>query len=178
MKKFGIIAIIVAIATAFSVSQVWKVVEPEKIKVHFELPSDGTTGTFSGFKAEIHFDKSDLSKSKIEAVIDAKTVDTKNTRRDDHLRNADFFEVDKYPTISFVSSEIIVSENGFTAKGNLTMKDKVLPIEVPFQFIENEAGKASLKGKMSVKPFDWGVIGGEENKNEVVNITVEVPLTK
>lgn len=179
MKKIGIIAVILAtVATAFSISQDWKVVEAENVKVHFELPGEGTTGTFSGLKTTIHFDKSDLSKSKIEASVDAATVNTDNEGRDNHLKNADFFDVTVFSTISFMSTEIVASENSFIAKGNLTMKGIAHPVEVPFEFAEDGSGKATLKGKMSILPFKWGVFKSKKAENQAVNITIEVPLTK
>ncbi|WP_299769777.1 YceI family protein [uncultured Dokdonia sp.] len=64
-----------------------------------------TEGTFNEYDATIKADASDFSDATFDITIQAASVDTKNERRDNHLRNADFFNVEKYPTINFKVTE-------------------------------------------------------------------------
>src|SRR5438552_2079448 len=63
-------------------------------------------GGFKAFSGALHFDADDLSKATAEVTIDAASVDTGNDGRDQHLRSADFFDVEKYPTISFSTTRV------------------------------------------------------------------------
>lgn len=78
-------------------------------------------GSFSGFESSLVVDESPTS-AKVTAKIDAATISTKNDQRDAHLRSADFFETEKYPTIEFGSTRIVGDTSGeFQLIGNLTM---------------------------------------------------------
>lgn len=177
MKKIGIITALFLAATAFTISSVWKVIDKDAVKIYWELSDGEHKGTFKGIDAEIDFDATNLAKSSIKASIQVKTIDTGDAGRDGHLLKPDFFDADKYPTITFVSKEIVAGEKGFIANGDLTMRDKTLPVSVPFEFNEKE-GKASLIGTMTVKPYDFGVFKGKKSENATATIKVEVPLTK
>jgi polyisoprenoid-binding protein YceI len=79
-------------------------------------------GRFAKFAATLSLDPSTLTASKIDVRIDAASIDTANSARDDHLRTADFFDVQRFPEIVFTSTRIERSgENRFRVVGNLTM---------------------------------------------------------
>ncbi|CAN5658917.1 YceI family protein [soil metagenome] len=79
-------------------------------------------GAFSGVSGEIHFDPDDVASSSIQAEIDMSTVDSHNEGRDETLRGERFFEVEKYPTASFVSKQVRPNADGsFQVIGDLTM---------------------------------------------------------
>lgn len=100
---------------------------------HFFTPVPGTFETWSG---SIHFDPENLAGSKIDITIDVSSVNTQNTRRDEHLRDPDFFEVTTWPEMSFKSSEIrAVDENSFVAVGELTIRDVTKTIDLPFRLL-------------------------------------------
>lgn len=84
-----------------------------------------THGRFSEFDAEIDFDTDDPSNSSVTFTVDTPSIDTGWAKRDEHVRGADFLNVDKYPTIVFVSKEIQVTGDD-TAKmlGDLTLNGK------------------------------------------------------
>src|ERR1700689_3706297 len=63
-------------------------------------------GEFSGLTAALTLDGADITKSRIEAVIDAATINTRDPQRDAHLKSADFFDVEKFPTLTFKSTRI------------------------------------------------------------------------
>jgi polyisoprenoid-binding protein YceI len=78
-------------------------------------------GSFSGFEASLSVGEK-ASSAKVTAKVDAATISTKNEQRDTHLRSADFFETEKYPTIEFQSTRVVGDTSGeFKLVGNLTM---------------------------------------------------------
>lgn len=178
MKKLIVISSVIfaLVFSAYKIVTSWNV-KTDGAKIAFELPNEGTKGTFSGLKAAIEFDEKDPSASKITASVDASTVNTGNTKRDDHLRSADFFDVAKYPTITFTSSKITATDKGFTAKGTLTMKDVTKEVEIPFTF-ENKDSEGVFKGKLSIFSGDYGVMKRSKTDKDQVDLTIEVPVSK
>src|SRR3954467_7601824 len=79
-------------------------------------------GSFGGYDASFAGKESDLQKATVSVSIDAKTINTGNEQRDGHLRSGDFFETDKYPTITFTGKRIDGNPFGdFKIIGDLTM---------------------------------------------------------
>src|SRR5688572_11563508 len=63
-------------------------------------------GQFSGIAGALTLDEGDLANSRIEATIDASSINTRDAQRDEHLKSADFFDVEKFPTLSFRSKQV------------------------------------------------------------------------
>lgn len=81
-------------------------------------------GRFSDVEGTIALDESDITKSKIEVEIDAASIDTREPKRDAHLRSPDFLDVEQYPHITFTSRRIErKGENAFNITGDLTIRD-------------------------------------------------------
>jgi K(+)-stimulated pyrophosphate-energized sodium pump len=109
----------------------------------------------------------DLKTSVFDIVIDVKGINTQNQYRDEHIKNPDFFDVAKFPKAIFKSTSIEGSlENGYSAKGNLTIKDKTLPYTLPFTFIGKtkqpwENGDTievySFVGDLMIKRSEFGI---------------------
>ena len=179
MKKLVVISLVL-FALVFSayriVTSAWNV-KKEGVTIAFELPNEGTKGTFSGFNATIEFDEKDPSASKITASVESKTVNTGNLKRDNHLRAPDFFDVEKYPAITFTSTKIKATDKGFIAIGTLTLKDVTKEVEVPFTF-ENKGNEGVFKGTLSVLSSDYGIMQKSKTGKDQVNLTIEVTVTK
>ncbi len=96
-----------------------------------------TDGTMDGLAGTLSIGNS-LAGTSISLTLDAKTINTGNSKRDDHLRSEDFFYVDKYPHIKFTSENIAKNSGDYpyVAKGTLSMRDETKRIEVPFRFSE------------------------------------------
>ena len=93
-------------------------------------------GRFSSFNGTVRFDRNDWSKSEISIEIDASSIDTSNEKRDHDLRSDEFFDVEKYPKITFVSKRVEGdAQSGLKLIGDLTMhgvtKQVTLEIEDP-----------------------------------------------
>lgn len=79
-------------------------------------------GRFEKWSGTLQLDEQDLTNSKLEVTIDATSIETKEPKRDEHLRSADFLEVDKYPTITFKSTQVARdSDDRYTLLGDLTI---------------------------------------------------------
>lgn len=91
-----------------------------------------TYGRFNKINGEFTLDSGDVTKSQFKITIDVASVDTNDPQRDEHLRKADFFDVEKFATIEFVSSEVVKTEKGMDVKGKLTLhgvtKDMTIPV--------------------------------------------------
>jgi polyisoprenoid-binding protein YceI len=92
-------------------------------------------GTFDDVKGDIVFDPNRPGQASVDIEIAVESVNTRNDRRDNHLRSPDFFDAAKYPKITFVSDDIRrVEGDRFMAHGTLTIKDVSKEIELPFTF--------------------------------------------
>lgn len=81
------------------------------------------TGSFTRFEGNVNTTGNDFENAKISFSIDVSSVHTGQEQRDAHLKNSDFFEIEKYPAIEFISSSFIkTGDNQFVLTGNLTMK--------------------------------------------------------
>ncbi len=105
-------------------------------------------GQFKDFDAKLDIDDKDLTHSYLEGTVKTTSVDTQDARRDDHLRSPDFFDVAKFPTMSFNSTRIEkTGEDHYRVIGNLTIKD--VTREVTFDVTEEGRGKDPW-GKMHI----------------------------
>ena len=120
-----------------------------------------TKGEFTDYTGEIRFDPEDLSSFSVDVVIEAKSIDTRNERRDGHLRNADFFDVEKYPTIRFKGKQLVKTGDGYALTGDLTIKAVTKEITIPVTIagpIARKDGKAiGLSGEVTINRQDYGI---------------------
>ncbi len=179
MKKTAILAsALVAITiSAFTVLTLWKADEKTST-VNFELQGSDKKGTFSNLVSTLNFDKKNLKDSKITASIDVNTIKAGNEKLEKHLMSADYFDAEKFPKITFTSSEIKSTDAGFIAKGSLTMKDSTKMIEIPFTFTESDKAKATFSGTMSINATDYGIMKPDKAGKDKVLIYLVVPATK
>lgn len=86
-------------------------------------------GTFDSFNANVvAANLENLTDASISFTIDAASINTKNTERDNHLKSADFFDVENYPSIHFQSTHITQSGDAYMITGDLTIKDVTKPV--------------------------------------------------
>lgn len=130
--------------------------------------------------ASIDFDKKNLAAAKINAVVVVNSVKAGNEKLEAHLLSPDYFDAEKFPKISFVSTEVSAKDSWFIAKGKLTMKDSTKVIELPFTFTEASASKAVFSGTMTINSADFGVMKANPNKPgmDKVIIYLNVPVSK
>jgi polyisoprenoid-binding protein YceI len=134
-------------------------------------------GKFSRFTATLDFSPDNLAASKLDVIVQIASVDTGDKERDDTLKSADLFAVDKFPQARFTSSQITRTANGYEAVGKLTLRGVTRDMHVPFAWKSaNEAGKPTgyLSGKTTLKRLDFGVGQGDWKSTEWVGNDVPV----
>lgn len=90
-----------------------------------------TKGDFSGVSGSIVIDEEDFSQSSVEVEIDVASINTRDEKRDEHLRAADFFNAEAYPTLYFVSTAVKpVDEERFVMAGDLSIAGVTRPVEL------------------------------------------------
>ena len=156
-------------------------------KVKHMMVSD-VKGSFETFSGTITFDPANIEKSSVEVTIESASVSTNNERRDGHLKSPDFFDVEKFPTITFKSKKITKKGDGFVALGDLTMHGVTKEIELPFTLTGPvNAGPASIIGVSAATEINRQDFGVSWNKtldaggvvvSDKVRIELEVEAKK
>lgn len=145
------------------------------------------SGDFTDFDGTIVADFENLDNSSVEFAIQAASIDTKNEKRDGHLRSSDFFDVEKYPEITFKSSKITrVDDDTFKVTGTLTMRGVAKEISLMVDFLGEMSAmggtRAGYELTTTLNRMDYGVswnraveAGGFVLGDEVeVNIALEL----
>lgn len=120
------------------------------------------SGEFTDFEGTIVADFENLDTSSVEFTIQAASIDTKNEKRDDHLRSEDFFNVEKYTEIRFKSSKITrVDEDTFAVDGTLTMRGVAKEISLMVDFLGEMSAMGGIRAgyelTTTVNRMDYGV---------------------
>jgi polyisoprenoid-binding protein YceI len=111
-------------------------VENSVSKAGFKIKNAGVTvdGTISDIQGTVIFDENNLESAKFDISAGVNTIETGIESRDKHLKAADYFDVNKYPRIKFVSSKVEKSSSGYTIKGDLTIKDVTKAVSLPVSY--------------------------------------------
>jgi polyisoprenoid-binding protein YceI len=148
-------------------------------KINFSVhgPFGTVHGTLSGLEATVQFSEKDPEGGSMKARIPVKTIQTGNGKRDKDLCNEEtWFNVAKYPDITFVSHKFAKTGNGYSVSGDLTIKGVVKPATIPFTFVANGAGGV-FKGSFTLNRNDFG-LGKSGMVGDVVTISLEVAVKK
>jgi len=140
-------------------------------------------GSFDEFEAVINFDPDNIENSSVDVSINVASINTKDEKRDEHLRSPDFFDVANHPQITFKSDKIMKKGDGYVAVGTLTMRGVAKKIELPFQLngpVQNPWGQTVLgiviEYELNRKNYDvkWnktmdngGLVVGDDVKIEI-----------
>src|SRR5512147_1161561 len=110
---------------AFAGTTTWQI-DPDHTSAQFaikHLMVSTVRGTMGPVTGTATLDDADLSKSSVTASVDIKGIDTRNQKRDDHLRSPDFFDVAKYPSLTFASKKVEkVGDGQYKVTGDLTLR--------------------------------------------------------
>lgn len=119
-------------------------------------------GEFTDYKGEILFDAEDICDLRGEILIKAESINTRLKARDDHLKNADFFDVKNYPEIVFKSKRVVKRDNGFEIIGDLTMHGVTREVSGPVIIrgpVKTSYGKEliGISGETIISRQDFGI---------------------
>jgi len=141
-------------------------------------------GRFAKFTGNVTLDEADLTRSVVEATIDASSIDTGTAQRDEHLKSADFFDVEHFPQIRFRSTGIEkLGEDRYRLTGELTIRDVTRPIALDAEYggrgkdpWGNERVGFTVKGALDRKDFGLKWNQALETGGVLVSERVELEL--
>jgi polyisoprenoid-binding protein YceI len=168
-------------------------IDPSHSEIGFKVKHmmfTNVSGKFNDFKATIENNENEFETSTISFSAQVESIDTNNIDRDNHLRSADFFDVENFPEISFQSTNIKKNnESQFEISGDLTIKEATVNVTLEAEYsgiMKDPWGNTkiglSLSGKINRKEFglNWnaaletgGVLVGEN-----INLLIEAQLIK
>jgi polyisoprenoid-binding protein YceI len=190
MKMLKFIVLFVFIAISANAQTKWSF-DKSHSNVGFSvthLVISEVEGRFGSFNGMVTTKSDAFEDSEIEFKVDVNSVNTDNSKRDEHLRSDDFFNSEKYPNMIFKSTSMKkVGDNRYKLKGNLTIRDITKPIELDVKLngvIKDPRGntKAGFKISGSLDRFDFGLkwnslmeVGGAVvGKTVTLNLNVEL----
>ncbi|ELR73223.1 YceI family protein [Fulvivirga imtechensis AK7] len=133
--------------------------------------------------------KNDFEDAKVNATIETASITTNNLERDKHLKDEDFFHVEKFPEIKFKSTSFKkVGENKYRVTGDLTIRDITKPVTLETDFggivSISDKKKAGFTARGSINRFDYGLKWSDALDNgglivgEKVDIVIKMELVK
>ena len=165
MKKYIFLAVITLMATT-GFAQTWKS-DPMHSKLAFATLHMGisdVSGHFKTFTVTITSSKPDFSDAGIELSADIKSIDTEVEMRDNHLKSPDFFDAEKFPTLTFKSTGIkSIGKDKYEVTGNLTLHGVTKPVTLELHYrgtITNPQSKkpvAGFQATATIKRTDFGI---------------------
>ena len=188
MARFLLVfaASIALAASAEAQAGTWQI-DPNHTAAQFSVRHLGVStvrGAFTKVSGSAQHDPADPSKDTLEATIDANSVDTRVEMRDNDLRSPRFFDVQKYPTITFHSKQAkVVGPGKLQLTGDLTIhgvtKQVVLDVDGPSAPIKDPMGKGQRMGASAttkVNRQDFGVSTLSGAIGDEITITIDVEL--
>jgi polyisoprenoid-binding protein YceI len=162
--------------------------------IHFwvrHLMVSKVRGRFTTWRGELEFDEANPSESRVEVQIDASSIDTKEAQRDNHLRSADFLDVEKYPTITFRSTGVTSAgeEKRYQLTGDLTIRGITRPVVLDVEYagrVRDPWGgeRVGFTARTSIDRKDFGVTwnqtldAGGVVVGDKVEIDIEIEAVK
>jgi polyisoprenoid-binding protein YceI len=180
MKRIITLLLVLAMLMPLNALAQAYTVDPASTTIQFRVKNLGfmsVDGAFEKFTGTVEVDETDLTKSKVAVSIETASINTGINKRDDHLRSADFFDVAKFPTMTFVSTRIEADADHLKVIGDLTIKG------VTKQVILLVDGPNTLQGVLkrgataTVNRQDFGVSWGATVGDEVF-VTIAAELVK
>lgn len=189
MTRFwlALVAALTFTVTACAQLETWNL-DPYHSAAQFAVRHNGIStvrGAFGKLSGTVHYDPSDPTKTVIDATIDTNSVDTRVEPRDKDLRSPNFFDVEKFPTITFKSKHVEAAGKGkLKVTGDLTIhgvtKEVILDVDGPNGPNKDPRGNqhmgASATTQLSRK--DFGVNGAPGGVGDDVQITIDVEMVK
>jgi polyisoprenoid-binding protein YceI len=120
-------------------------------------------GSFNEFDGSGSFDADNPAAAQLQLTITAASIDTRNADRDAHLRSNDFFDMDTFPQITFVSTDVAqTADDEYRVTGDLTIKGVTKTVTIDFEYTGTAVDpygntRIGLDGKTTVNRKDWGV---------------------
>jgi len=181
-------ALLLTGVSALAQSSSWTI-DPNHTQVNFGIKHLGVStvrGSISGVTGTVVWDEKNPSKSSVEATINTTTVTTNNEKRDAHLKSPDFFNVEKFPTMTFKSTAVTSANGKLQVVGDLTLtgvtKSVTLDVDGPTPPQKGMGGKLvtgfSATGKLKRSDFNFGSKFAEPVLGDEVQFTIDIEAGK
>ncbi|MFH1155194.1 MAG: YceI family protein [Pseudomonadota bacterium] len=141
--------------------------DPDHSEINFRIQHiySKITGRFPGVDADVFFNPENLGASRFNFTVAVDSVDTRNQKRDTHLRSPDFFDSARFPVMRFTSSKVsLVQDNTYSLEGEITIKNVTKPLAITFVYHgekENPMNKAEMvagfDAEFSLNRLDYAV---------------------
>lgn len=176
MKKLTLILLLFISSIA---AQAQLKVSSSSIKFKIKNFGIAVDGSFSGFSTSLSFNPNNLANSKITASVKVNTIETGIKARNNHLISDDYFDAEKYPTITLSSTKFTkVKDNTYSGFFKLTIKNKTKEISFPFTYVPSTDGGGTFTGTFTVNRIDFGIGGSSLSMSDNATVNIEVVLGK
>jgi polyisoprenoid-binding protein YceI len=143
------------------------------LKFTFEQAGAAVSGNFKKFSTTMVYDEKNLAASSLNVRVEMASVDTQEPERDGALKDADLFNVARFPAATFVASSLVKRAEGLEAVGKLTIRDITRDLRLPLTLKPTPDG-LELSGRTSFKRLDYGVGQGEWKATDSVGDEVKI----
>jgi len=190
-RMFSAVLLVGAMTSAAMAAEAYKI-DKSHSEASFRIRHlmSRVTGRFTDFDGLVNIDRKRPLSSSVAFTIRTASIDTGEPNRDNHLRSAEFFEVDKYPELKFQSTSIkAVGKDTYDVKGNLTMRGVTKPVTVRVDYLGaakdpmgNERAGFEVTTKLNRK--DYGIVwnksldAGGYLLDDVVQVMIEIQAVK
>ena len=187
MKKIGLVVAIASLLSSGVVSaQAWEF-DKSHTRVGFTVDHLGfstVVGDFRQFDGRVQYDPKQPAGLKVNFEIDTKSIDSGWAARDEHLRKADFFNVEKFPKMTFTSTAVkVLGDNKSQVTGNLTLLGVTKPVtlEVTLNKLDinpiTKTQTAGITATTTIKRSDWGMTTYAPAVGDDIPVRIDAELT-
>jgi polyisoprenoid-binding protein YceI len=185
-RKLALVGMFLLIGTALFAVDTYTI-DPVHSSIAFSVKHmvvSTVHGNFREFNGTINYDPKDPTKGSVEVHIKAASIDTGSDKRDNHLRSSDFLDVEKFPELTFKSTQIEKSGDSYIARGPLTIRGVSKDVAIPFTIggtIKDAKGNTKLgtDASLTINRKDFGLIWNRavEGGGVLVGDDVKVDLS-
>jgi polyisoprenoid-binding protein YceI len=186
-RTLSALAVALLLTLSAAAQDTWKF-DPDHTSAQFSVRHLGVStvrGAFTKVSGGAQLNEADLSKSSVQATIDASSVDTRVEKRDNDLRSPNFLDVQKFPTITFQSKKVEVAGEGkLKITGDLSIhgvtKEVVLDVDGPTPAMKDPGGnmRRGTSATTKINRMDFGVSGLPAFVGNEITITLDVEMIK
>ncbi len=177
-KKIIYRFILAAIALGGIFAMYGFVVDAKNSAVSFTIKNFGidVNGSIKIMGGQVEFNEKQPEKSIFKITLDAKSINTSNKIRDEHLMQSEFFDAVKFPVISFISKQISKTSSGYLLNGTLTIRAKSQPVSIAFTNTKGTSKVNNLSGTFTINRLDFGV--GEKSISMADSVKIKISVTE
>lgn len=171
-----LVAILFTMITAKAEVPHWNIIENQSTLSFTATQNNAPiTGSFKNFMGNIQFSPEQLDQSKVRIEIDINSLSTTDKEVINTLKTADWFNVEVFPKAIFTADTFTKTPDGkYQANGNLTIRDKILPVILQFTLKESAANQMTAKGSTTIRRTAFHVGQGDWSSTKEIKDEVKV----